>query len=453
MKKLLGITLLLLVGMIGNAQEVVVSVSTFTGGSVDVKPKEGQVVMITVTPDEGYYIGKGDIEVIAVLDPSLATRGDEEQLPAGKTLTLEGDDPTDLTLPRDYTFEVPEGLGAWVRKAVFHEVDKPVTSGNLTESVTWEVTTNTEVRTPQVTLTLAGDGSATVDGETAVPWKDFEEQITNVVIGEGVQELGDGLLSGCTALKAITLEGKKFVPLGKNELTKEVTVDVYGLLYNEYKDDKGWGAATMASTGSEKMPGVAFGKGNSYDLFVTKESMLVPSVLDAYSVTAIDGSNVKISPIEDRIIPAGVPVLLFSETVKDDDFRTVTTEEKGTAEAGLLKAAGSGGQHVDLGGAYLLYNDVFYLSQEGTIPEGGVYIPVSDGKEEQGQEEKKNDNLRVRAFLTIGYNDETTGINSQFSILNSQFSDVWYDLSGRRLNTVPTRKGIYINGGRKVAIK
>ena len=449
MKKLLGITLLLLVGMIGNAQEVVVSVSTFTGGSVDVKPKEGQVVMITVTPDEGYYIGKGDIEVIAVLDPSLATRGDEEQLPAGKTLTLEGEDPADLTLSRDYTFTVPEGLGAWVRKAVFHEVDKPVTSGNLTESVTWEVTTNTEVRTPQVTLTLAGDGSAAVDGETAVPWKDFEEQITNVVIGSGVQELGDGLLSGCTALKAITLEGKKFVPLGKNELTKEVTVDVYGLLYNEYKDDKeGWGAYKITSTGSEAMPGVAFGNGNNYDLFVTKEPMLVPSVLDAYSVTAIDGSNVKISPIEDRIIPAGVPVLLFSETVKDDDFRTVITEEKGTAEAGLLKAAGSGGQPVELGGAYLLYNDVFYLSQAGTIPEGGVYIPVSDGTDE-----KKDDLKKTRAFLTIGYNDETTGINSQFSILNSQFSDVWYDLSGRRLNTVPTRKGIYINGGRKVAIK
>ena len=448
MKKLLGITLLLLVGMIGNAQEVVVSVSTFTGGSVDVKPKEGQVVTITVTPDKDYYIGKGDIEVIAVLDPSLATRGDEEQLPAGKMLTLEGEDPADLTLSRDYTFTVPEGLGAWVRKAVFHEVDKPVTSGNLTESVTWEVTTNTEVRTPQVTLTLAGDGSATVDGETAVPWKDFEEQITNVVIGEGVKELGDGLLSGCTALKAITLEGKKFVPLGKNELTKDVTVDVYGLLYNEYKDDKGWGAAVITSTGSVEMPKVAFGNGNNYDLFVTKEPMLVPSVLDAYSVTAIDGSNVKISRIDDRIIPAGVPVLLFSETVKDDDFRTVTTEEKGTAEAGLLKAAGSGGQDVELGGAYLLYNDVFYLSQAGTIPEGGVYIPVSDGTDE-----KKDDLKKTRAFLTIGYNDETTGINSQFSILNSQFSDVWYDLSGRRLNNAPTAKGIYIFNGKMMIIR
>lgn len=464
MKKLLSLTLLLMVGMIVSAQEsqesqesqeaqaVVVSIGDFTGGTVSVKEKNGQVVTITVTPLEDYYIGKADIEVIAVLDPLLATRGDSQNLPAGVKLSLEGEDPAELTAPRDYSFTVPEGLGAWVRTANFHEVDKPVTYGKLTDEVTWEVTTNPEAKTPEVTLTLEGDGSATLDGETAVPWKDFEDQITDLVIGKGVQELGDGLLAGCKALKAITLGGEKFVPLGKNSLTKDVTVDVYGLLYNEYKDDEGWGAATITSTGSELMAGVAF-KVNSYDLFVTKEAMLIPSVLDGYTVTAIDGSNVVISPINDRIIPAGVPVLLFSGKVKDDDFRTVTTDEKGTAEAGLLKAAASGGQHVDLGGAYLLYNDVFYLSQEGNIPEGGVYIPVSDGKEEQGGEKPKEELKKTRSFLTIG-DDGTSAIDaSRLSPLTSHHSDAWYSLDGRRLNTAPTRKGIYVNKGKVVMIK
>lgn len=449
MKELFSMMLLLMMSVTVSAQEVVVEISDFTGGTVSVKEKNGQEVTITVAPADDYYIGMGDIEVIAVMDPALATRGDEGELPAGVTLQLEGEEPADLTLPRDYTFTVPEGLGAWVRKADFHEVDVPVTHGSLNEDVTWEVTTNTEVKIPQVTLTLAGDGSAAIDGETAVPWKDFEEQISDIVIGEGVQELGDGLLSGCTALKAITLEGKKFVPLGKNGLTEAVTVDVYGLLYNEYKADEGWGAVTIASTGSVEMPSVAFGKGNSYDLFVTKEPMLVPSVLDAYSVTAIDGSSVKISPIDDRIIPAGVPVLLFSETVKDDDFRTVTTDQEGTATAGLLKAAGSGGQHVALGGAYLLYNDVFYLSQEGTVPEGGVYIPVSDGSDEQ-----KDNNLRVRSFLTIGGDDDTTGIKEKVIVNSEKLATAdWYSLDGRRLNGAPTAKGLYIHAGKKVVVK
>lgn len=35
----------------------------------------------------------------------------------------------------------------------------------------------------------------------------------------------------------------------------------------------------------------------------------------------------------------------------------------------------------------------------------------------------------------------------------SKTSDVWNDLSGRRLNGKPTTKGVYINGGRKVVIK
>ena len=231
MKKLLAMTLLLMVSMIVRAQEeVVVNIGDFTGGTVTVKEKAGQEVTITVTPSEGYYISKGDIEVIAVMDPALATRGDDEYLPAGVTLQLEGEDPAELTDARDYSFTVPEGLGAWVRTANFHEVDKPVTSGKLTEDVTWEVTTDPEGKAPEVTLTLEGDGSATLDGETAVPWKDFEDQITDLVVGKDVQGLGDGLLGGCKALKAITLEGEKFVPLGKNSLTKDVTVDVYGLL-------------------------------------------------------------------------------------------------------------------------------------------------------------------------------------------------------------------------------
>lgn len=467
MKKLFGMTLLLMVSMIVSAQEtqepvvqeVVVSIGNdFTGGTVTVKEKNGQEVTITVEPAAGYYIAKGDVEVIAVRDPAAAaTRADEqqqEQLPAGVTLTLEGDDPDDLTTVRDYRFTVPEGLGAWVRSANFHEVDVPVTSGKLNDDVTWEVTTDTEAKTAVVTLTLEGDGSASLDDETAVPWEAFKDQITNLVVGKGVQELGKDLLKSCTALKAITLEGTKFVPLGDNTLPEGVTVDVYGVLYNEYKADADWGAATIVSTDSEPMTGVAFGKNNNYDLFVTKEAMLVPSVLDAYTVTTIDGANVKISLIDDRIIPAGVPVLLFgNDDVEDDDFRTVITGEKGSATAGLLKAAGSSGQPVALGEVYLLYNDVFYLSQEGKIPEGGVYIPVSDGSDEQGKEEQKGGVNKTRSFLTIG-DDDATAINpSRLSPLTTHSSDAWYSLDGRRLNGAPTAKGIYVFNGKKVIVR
>ena len=150
-------------------------------------------------------------------------------------------------------------------------------------------------------------------------------------------------------------------------------------------------------------------------MFVSSEAVLVPSVLLAFTVSDIDGSNVKISEIDDGIIPANVPVLLLSKETDDDDFRTAASTEAGSAkDDGLLKAAGPGGQEVTLGEVYLLYNDVFYLSQAGIIPEGGVYLTMP--KEEEPQPSK------TRAAL----------------------------LNGRRLNAAPTRSGLYIYNGKKL---
>jgi hypothetical protein len=52
--------------------------------------------------------------------------------------------------------------------------------------------------------------------------------------------------------------------------------------------------------------------------------------------------------------------------------------------------------------------------------------------------------------------DETTGIvNIEHETLNIEHSAGagWYDLSGRRLPGKPTKKGLYIHNGRKIAIK
>ena len=462
MKQLLSIVLLLMVSMTVSAQEVVVDISDFTGGTVSVKEKKGQEVTITVAPADGYFINTEDVEVIAVKDPASLTRADEAgqaTLPAGVTLPLtllddEGNpvvddkgepvsEPADNTKARDYRFTVPEGLGAWVWKANFHEVDKPVTSGNLTEKVSWEVTTGeTETGETVVMLTLSGEGDAVLGpskGAVTYPWSAFEGEITDIVVEAGIDAIGDGILDACTSLKNVTLKGQKMVGLGKNELKEEITVDVYGCLYNEYRKSDGWKAATITSSTGKAMPGVAFGENNTYDVFVSKEALFVPSVLLAFTVTAIDGSNVKISEITDGIIPADVPVLLLSKDTKDDVFMTAASDNEGETKAGLLKAAGEGGQKVKLGEVYLLYNDVFYLSQAGTIPEGGVYLPKPV--------------LKTRSFLSIGSDDTTAIEGSMFNVQSSMFNDGWYDLNGRRLNGKPTAKGVYINNGKKYVVK
>ena len=53
--------------------------------------------------------------------------------------------------------------------------------------------------------------------------------------------------------------------------------------------------------------------------------------------------------------------------------------------------------------------------------------------------------------LSIG-DGETTGI-AAMEDAGSKVSDAWYSLDGRKFNAVPTRQGVYVNGGRKVVIK
>lgn len=452
MKRMMILALLTVVSMGLKAQDAQVKVvfSDFTGGTVETEAIEGQEVTITVTPAEGYFIAKSDIEVIAVKDPASATRG-SESIPIGSALELIGDDPTELTEARDYSFVVPEGLGAWVCKADFHESGKPVTSGDLNEDVTWEVTGDEGA----MVLTLSGKGTAGIvytkgGSNSGLPWSQFSTDITEVVIEDGIESFGDGLFDGLSALTIITLKGSQFIALGNNALPEGVTVDVAGQLYNEYKANKEWSkAAAVASTTGVLMKGVAFGTGNDYDVFISSEPVLVPSVLLAFTVSAIDGNHVKISEIDDGIIPANVPVLLLSKEIDDDEFMTAASKDAGSAkDEGLLQAAGEGGQEVALGEVYLLYNDVFYLSQAGTIPEGGIYL--TKPKEEEQQPSK------TRSALTIG-TDGTTAIIDVSRLIDNNPSATaksgWYDLGGRRLPSKPTTKGLYIIDGKKVVIK
>ena len=60
----------------------------------------------------------------------------------------------------------------------------------------------------------------------------------------------------------------------------------------------------------------------------------------------------------------------------------------------------------------------------------------------------------VRAFnLNFGEEDEKTGITTTNYTNFTNSDDAWYDLSGRKLSGKPTKKGLYINNGRKIVIK
>ena len=449
MKRICMAALLAIVSTAAMADETVKRVileESYTGGTVTAAQgaeaeDHSVVVTLTVTPELGYYIRKGDITVQLVRDPAAGSRADSE-VPMGDAVVLSynGDDKADaedLTLAREYTFTVPGGLNAYVSNAEFQSASSIGVEG---ANVSWSYNETSK------TITITGDG-ATRDfgGEGMVdPFASIRSTVTSIVVEKGVTGLGAGIFAGCTALKSIKIgNAAQVLTLGEGAIpaNEGLKVDVTGNLYNEYQTTDGWKSFAITSSESVAMTNVAFDGSNDYDTFVDPEhNLMVPSVLTAFTVKSVGETSVVLSPITDGIIPAGVPVLLLSKSVDSDDIRTSSTEEKGTAKGGQLKAAPKGGKEVkSIGNIYLLYKDKFYLSQTGTIPANGVYLEV------------QAENLRTRGVLSIG-DDGTTGIQQIENGLNLEKSG-WYTLDGRRLESAPTRKGLYINNGKKVVIK
>ena len=467
--RLLAVAVLTLVSLVVKADEktVQVDINTFENGTVveksqsDPDAERSVTVTITATPAEGYQISAADITVKATAAPGSAETRAGIQI--GDLLEVSG--PAEAqTGATDYTFVVPQGLGAIVESVLFREVEKPQIpmSGSLGEAgqedkVTWELTSEAKAG-DVLTLTIDGEDNtlSLAEGKTA-PWEASAAQVATVVIGKGITQIGNGLLNGLSGLKRIEIRNEDgLVALGDNTLAEGVSVDVPGYLYNEYRQSESWKALTIVSEKAVKMD-VSFGPQNDYRTFASSEALRIPSVLKAYVVSGISGSTVDLEEIT-RIIPANVPVLLFSESLEDNDVRTSASAEAGSATQSMMKVAKKDGQKVELGEVYILFNNVFYLSQAGTIPEGRVYLPVPEEKSEEPKEkgeETKEVQSKTRSYLTIG-GAHTTAIDApitHLSPLTSRYSGAWFSLDGRRLSTAPASKGIYIHNGKKVVIK
>ncbi|MBO7137630.1 MAG: hypothetical protein J6V92_04100 [Bacteroidaceae bacterium] len=79
----------------------------------------------------------------------------------------------------------------------------------------------------------------------------------------------------------------------------------------------------------------------------------------------------------------------------------------------------------------------FYMADTGIIKAGKAYLENGSG---------------IKAFYFNFNGDDATDIKN-LNDHNDLNGATWYDLNGRKLSGKPTQKGIYINNGRKIAIK
>lgn len=452
MKKLWTLALLTMVSTMASAEVVIDVNDSYPGGKVsttqDEPAADGSVVVtITVTPDDGYYIDKSDILVVPTI-PISGTRDGEPGFDVKFDLAeIEGEDYSDPTQAQSYTFTVPEGQGAWVKEATFHEVividnniGKDDGSKGGSDNVTWEYDKDKNA------LLINGTGATRDFTADDLPWASDLENITSVVIDKGVTGLGDNIFAGCKNLTIITIANtNQVLVLGKDAIpaNEGLEIDVPGNLYNEYLTTEGWDKLAIVSTTGVAMTGVTFGDNNSYDTFVSDNDVMIPSVLYAYVISNISEKGLELTEVKGAI-PANTPVLLFSEKLKGDDFKTANTKTDVTVGTNLLNVVtDEDGLTVSLGEVWMLYNDVFYYTQAGTIPKGGVYLANSSNAS------------KTRSSYPLGSRGDTTGIVSLRTdgTLGLSSNSAWYSLDGRKYTTMPTRKGIYIKDGKKIIIK
>ena len=228
----------------------------------------------------------------------------------------------------------------------------------------------------------------------------------------------------------------------------------------EYENNVNVGTATATITGLGNYQGtltttfeivrevaISFSKNNSsWMSYYAEEDLAIPHELEAYAVTGVDGTEVKVQKLD--YIPSNQGVLLtYKEVMPQEEslfFHACTdvpevkpqNQLSGVAAATLVSSLTADGSSI-----YVLYNDEFVKTINGTIPANRCYLPLGM-------------NVNVNARLTISFADddnETTSLNEELRVKNEESVDAWYDMQGRKV--AQPAKGLYIVNGKKVVIK
>ena len=215
-------------------------------------------------------------------------------------------------------------------------------------------------------------------------------------------------------------------------------------------EDGQYAASTSTTQQLVSVPGVTFpfATGQTWATWCDDWAWKKPEGVTAYTISAVSGNTVTIAEVTGNEIPSHTPLLLK----KTSDAVTPTKVITGTGTDNLVSATPTGatfygnasdtkiteGYNYAYGNSYGLNNGEFMLiDTDNGIPANRCLLNVGG--------------TNSAPVLTIG--TETTSLSPVPSPSREGSSQGWYTLDGRKLDGMPTQKGIYVNGGRKVVIK
>ena len=197
---------------------------------------------------------------------------------------------------------------------------------------------------------------------------------------------------------------------------------------------------------------------NAWMTWCDKNKYVTPENCSVYTVSGINGTTVTLAEEQNGMIPANTPVLIYRTT---SDRITAQFNSHGADEA-LASSEGSGYTfYGNAGTADIAAADANFIKVNDDeitsyLLRNGVFVQVS-----------QNTGLKMhRCLLNVSGSTGnapvltielgSTGMEEVVKLgveSGVKKDDSWYSLDGRKLDGMPTKKGIYINGGRKVVIK
>jgi hypothetical protein len=343
-----------------------------------------------------------------------------------------------------------------------------VTSENSGKNVEWKYDLYTK------NFTVSGTG-ATADYTTSMAPSIVKDQIEKLTISAGVTTIGENAFKGLTNLNTITFDGCQLtaaaanafdgctamaegtviintvIPFGTgvgSNLLSIVTngslkCDVASNLKTEVErqgDSFLWKGGTFGTYQQElTIADISFGENKFWATYYSDENITTPDGVTAFVANGIEDNTVTVSAID--YIPANVGVLLYSETpgtIQKSYFYT------GSEQSFFSMLKGSiDGMTLTKESGYILMKDEFVLTSGGNLAGHRCYLPII-----------KNSGKTMARTMSIGWGNimGTTDIEAPNTDDNTT-DDSWYTIDGRKLDTPPVRKGLYIHGRRKVIVK
>ena len=282
------------------------------------------------------------------------------------------------------------------------------------------------------------------------------DNVTSVSIGNGVTTIGDGAFSGCTSLSSVTIYAPSLTTYGEYAFQANAEgrkIYVFKNCMDTYK-------AQAEDMGDVTLKGRTLYKDGAWNTLClpfdvsTTSGPLSGDNVQAMVLRAdsgISGTTLTLNfDNAPATITAGTPFIVkwdnTDEKITDPVFTGVTIDDTNRDvpfTGGSFKGtyAPIAFDSEDFSVLFLGTNNRLYFPKSGAkINPFRAYFHLENGAD-------------VREFkLNFGDNN-ATGIVDVRGKMEDGRSEEWYTLDGRKLSTKPTKKGMYINNGRKVIVK